>query len=117
MHAFIAGAMRQLDATVHIVGGVEDHVHILVGLKSSHAVADIIRETKKASNKWATTNHDRGFAWQIGYGAFTFGKSDLNRLKKYVLEQEEHHKRISSADELRALLEQEGIEFDPRFFE
>ena len=57
------------------------------------------------------------FGWQVGYGAFTFAYGDLRPLTDYVLNQEEHHRTVSSVDELRALLAEANIEYDPRYFE
>jgi putative transposase len=116
LHAYIGGTIRGLDAIPFAVGGVADHVHLLAGLKTTHCVADFVREIKKASSTWAA-GRCRGFAWQAGYGAFSLGSGDLPAAVAYVLNQEEHHRRVSSADELRALLMEHGIAIDERFFE
>jgi len=116
LHAFIGGAVRTLGAKPIAVGGVADHIHLLASLKATHCVADIVREAKKVSSAWATERYPR-FAWQAGYAAFTVGQRDLSAVGEYIARQEEHHRRVSSSDELRSLLEEFGITYDERFFE
>ena len=99
-----------------IVGGVADHIHLLASLRATHAVADLVREVKKSSSTWAAS-HDSRFAWQTGYAAFSVSASDVPRVTIYIANQEEHHRKFSSADELRFLLAEHGVEFDQRFFE
>ena len=99
------------------VGGIADHVHLLAGLKSNQDVSELIREIKKASNHWAQENHFSGFGWQGGYAAISFAPRDLPGLRQYVATQDEHHRQRSSADELRELLIEAGIEIDERYFE
>ncbi len=115
-HAYIGGTVRGLGAVAQIVGGVEDHVHILAGIRGSHAVGDLVREIKKATNAWAKERFT-GFGWQEGYGAFSVSPTDLVKTVAYIANQEAHHRHISSADELRALMAEYGIDFDERYFE
>src|SRR5437870_12497796 len=72
LHAYLGGVIRTLDGVPEAVGGVADHVHLLVGLRATHTLADVLRETKSVSSAWV---HDdvgvTSFAWQEGYGAFT----------------------------------------------
>jgi len=116
LHAFVGGAVRILGAKPIAVGGVADHIHLLAGLKTTHCVADVVREAKKVSSSWASERSPR-FAWQIGFGAFTVGQQDLSEVVEYIAHQEEHHRQVSSADELRFLLKAFGITYDERFFE
>jgi putative transposase len=99
-----------------IIGGDEDHVHILASLKPTHCLADIIRELKSSSSHWI---HEvislQGFGWQDGYGAFTVGMSEIEGVKRYIDEQKEHHRRKSFQEEYVELLRQSGIEFDARY--
>jgi len=116
MHAFLGGVIRAHDGVALDVGGTADHVHLVVGLKPTHTVADVLRVLKGDSSKWV---HEelalQAFAWQEGYGAFTISKSDLASVRRYVQEQEEHHRKRSFQEEYRALLERHGIEFDERY--
>ena len=115
-HAYLGGTVRGLGAVPQIVGGVADHVHLLVGLRGTHAVGELVREVKKATNAWAR-DRSPGFAWQEGYGAFSVSPSDVDKVVAYIANQEEHHRVYSSYDELRKLLSEHGIECDERFFE
>jgi putative transposase len=116
LHSYIGGTTRGLGAKPLAVGGVGDHVHVLVGLAATQDIADFVREVKKASSVWAAERSPR-FSWQIGYAALSVSPSELARVSAYIATQEEHHKTTSSADELRAILEEAGIEIDVRFFE
>ena len=116
LHSYLGGTIRGLGASTLAIGGVEDHVHLLLGIRAVQPIADIVREIKKSSSGWAAQRAP-GFAWQSGYGAFSVGHGELNRIKTYIANQEEHHKTVSSQDEFRAILEEFGIEIDERFFE
>lgn len=116
LHAYVGGTVRGLGAIPSAVGGVSDHIHLLAGLRGTHAVADLVREVKKASQTWAGERFP-GFRWQEGYAAFSVGPGDVGKVAAYIANQEEHHRQVSSADELRTLMAEFGIEFDERFFE
>jgi REP element-mobilizing transposase RayT len=93
-------------------------VHLLVGLKATHCVADVLRELKKAASAWV---HEQiglpDFAWQEGYAAFTVSATARAAVKKYVANQEEHHRVRSYREELIAMLTKAGIEYDPKYLE
>ena len=114
LHAYLGGVARGLGAAPLRIGGVADHVHILLGLKAPHAVADLVREIKKGSGYWARERHPR-FAWQSGYAAFSVGRSEIERVARYIENQEEHHRTVSPREELLALLRAEGVDFDERY--
>lgn len=116
LHAYFGGTVRSLGAHPTIVGGTADHIHALIGLRTTHCLADLVREVKKASSVWARERQP-SFAWQTGYGAFSVSPGHINRVVEYIANQEEHHRKASSADELRALLIEHGLEIDERFFE
>jgi REP element-mobilizing transposase RayT len=97
------------------VGGVEDHVHLLVGLRTTQAVADITRELKKASSNWVTEKWDREFGWQEGYAAFSVSATHIDPVRDYIARQEKHHAKVSFVDELKRILERNGVAYDPRF--
>ena len=116
LHAYIGGVTRSLGATPLVIGGTDDHVHLLAGLKATHAPADFIREVKKVSSPWAA-QHCGGFAWQVGYAAFSIGRDERGAVSAYIARQEDHHRQRSSAEELRELLKEYGIPLDDRYFE
>ena len=105
MHEYLGGTVRGLGGIPECIGGVADHVHLLVGLKATHCLADFLRELKKASSVWAADNHDRFFQWQDGYSAFSASHTHRDALKAYIAGQEEHHRKLSFVEELKQLLE------------
>jgi putative transposase len=115
LHEYLGGTVRGLDGVAETVGGVEDHVHILASLKATHRPADFLRELKKASSVWSAENHEPAFAWQEGYGAFSVSPTQRDIVRRYIENQEEHHRKISYVDELKRLLERNGVEYDPKY--
>ena len=116
LHSYLGGALNSLSVVPLSVGGVADHVHLLVGIKPIHALSDVMRDVKKASSMWV---HDeighRQFAWQEGYGAFSVSHSNLEQVLEYVEHQEAHHASRSFQDEYRELLQRHGIAFDEKY--
>jgi REP element-mobilizing transposase RayT len=97
------------------IGGVQDHVHALLGLKPVHCLADLVRELKKASSVWAAGQHEPQFAWQEGYSVFSVSASKVGTVRQYIATQEEHHRRRSFAEELQELLQKHGVQYDPKY--
>ncbi|MBP8241268.1 MAG: IS200/IS605 family transposase [Thermoflexales bacterium] len=118
LHQYMGGVVRENRGIALSVGGVEDHVHLLIGLRPTHCLSDFMRALKSASSARAKAwcSH-RGFQWQDGYAAFTVCDSGLARVKRYIERQEEHHRRQSFRDELMAYLRATGIEFDERYLD
>jgi REP element-mobilizing transposase RayT len=115
LHEYIGGTVRGIDGAPLQVGGVDDHVHMLLGLKATQCIADIIREIKKASTSWVRDEiGDRSFHWQDGYGAFTVSRSNLLKVADYIRTQEEHHRKRTFRDEYAAFLNHHGITYDER---
>lgn len=116
LHAYLGGIVRNLDGVAESVGGVADHVHLLLGLRATHCLADLVRDVKSVSSRWV---HEEiplaSFAWQEGYGAFTVSASQREMVSDYIRRQEEHHRRRTFQEEYRALLQRAGVEFDERF--
>lgn len=104
-----------MDGVAHAVGGTGDHIHIAAGLRATHCLADVMREVKSESSRWI---HEElrlaGFAWQEGYGAFTFAAPDLEAVRAYVLNQEEHHRVKTFQEEYVAMLKRGMVEYDER---
>ncbi|MGE9268336.1 MAG: IS200/IS605 family transposase [Verrucomicrobiales bacterium] len=116
-HAFLAGAVRQCGCEAYRVGGVEDHVHLAIGLSRTLAVADLVKEIKTSSSKWLKEQDGTfsDFSWQKGYGVFSLGMSQKDALLHYIENQEEHHRTQSFQDEYRAFLTKYGIGYDERY--
>ena len=110
-------ACRNLDSPSIIAGGVEDHVHILCRLAKTLSVSDFIRELKRESSKWLKEQSPElsSFFWQGGYGAFSISPGHVEDLKRYIANQEEHHKTETFQEEFRRLLRLYGIEFDEKY--
>jgi putative transposase len=117
LHEYLGGTVRGLGGCARSVGGVEDHVHLLVSLDANHRIKDFLRELKKASSVWAATHHCPAFAWQVGYAAFTVSASRQENVRRYIESQEKHHKKVTFIDELRLLLEKHGVEYDPKYLQ
>lgn len=96
------------------MNSVRDHIHILVTLARTIAIADVIEEIKTSSSKWMK-QHVARFQWQSGYGAFSIGQSQVAVVRKYIAGQKEHHRRVTFQDEYRRLLEKYEIAYDERY--
>jgi putative transposase len=117
MHRYLAGVSANLDCHAIIVGGAADHVHLLANQSRTIALAEWVKELKRASSLWAKKKSPQWslFQWQAGYGAFSVSQSQKERVQKYIRSQEEHHQQISFQDELRQILKKHGIAFDERY--
>ena len=118
MHEYLGGTVNGLGGVSQGVGGTADHVHLLIGLKSTHCLADFMRELKKAASIWV---HDEigfaKFAWQEGYGAFTVSPNARKGVATYIANQEKHHRTKSFHEELIEFLEQADVEYDPKYLD
>ncbi|RYD70504.1 MAG: transposase [Verrucomicrobiaceae bacterium] len=116
LHAYVGAISRQIDCPPVIVGGVEDHIHVLVRFSRTISQADWVKEVKRASSLWIKSRDSsvRDFAWQSGYGAFSVSVSNLEAVRVYIEKQEEHHRRMTFQDEYRALLRKHGCAWDER---
>jgi REP element-mobilizing transposase RayT len=118
LHEYLGGIIRSLGGFPQEVGGVADHVHLLAGLRATHCLADVMRELKKGSSMWV---HDElrfpHFAWQESYAAFTVSATAREAVRRYIINQEEHHRTRSFRDEVVELLGKSGVVYDPQFFD
>lgn len=116
LHSYLGGIVKGLEGVPLAIGGIEDHVHLLVGLKSSHRLDYFLRDVKADSSGWVHREiGKRTFAWQKGYAAFSVSPSDLDAVKRYILNQEEHHRSKTFQEEYLELLKANGIEYDERY--
>lgn len=116
LHAYLGGIINDLGGVPETIGGVEDHVHLLVGLRATHRLADVLRELKASSSKWVHEELQKPlFAWQEGYGAFTVSQSQLDTVKKYITNQEEHHRKRTFQEEYLEFLQKNGVEYDEKY--
>lgn len=96
---------------VDMVNGVEDHLHLLIKMKTSQNVAEVISFIKGGASKWLNEkyNWETGFAWQQGYGVFSVSQKDINRVRAYIFNQEKHHKNKSYALEIKELVKENAM--------
>lgn len=118
LHEYLGGTISGLGGFPQGIGGVADHVHLLVGLKATHCLADVLRELKKASSVWVHEEIGlRAFSWQEGYAAFTVSATARKAVQNYIAHQEEHHRVKSFREELVEMLDKAGIEYDPSYLD
>jgi REP element-mobilizing transposase RayT len=112
---YLGGIARNNKMKALKIGGVEDHVHILMSLPATLDIAKAVQLLKGSSSKWVheTFPDQQAFEWQAGYGAFSIGISGMADTLTYIENQAEHHKRISFQEELASILKKHGIEFEP----
>ena len=117
LHAQLGGISKTLECPPLIVGGVGDHVHMLCRFSRTITQAEWVKEVKRVSNGWLKEQGPgyADFEWQGGYADFSVSQSNLDQVKEYIAEQEEHHRKMTFQDELRALLRKHEIEFDERY--
>src|SRR6266478_5033580 len=113
LHSYLGGISKQLDCAPIQVGGVEDHVHILARFGRTITQAEWVKELKRVSNAWLKDEYKiRDFEWPGGYADFSVSESNLEQVKRYIANQEEHHRKINFQDELRELFRRHRIEWD-----
>ena len=116
LHAHLGEVSKRLNCPPIRVGGVEDHVHILARFGRTITQAEWVKELKRVSNDWLKTEGGLyQFQWQAGYADFSVSASDLERVKRYIENQKEHHLRIGFQDEVRSLLREYSMEWDERY--
>lgn len=115
LHAYIGGIVKDMHAIPKAIGGPGDHAHVVVGLKASHMLTEVVRQLKRGSSEWIHSHGVRKFAWQEGYGAFTVSPSQVDAVKRYIANQVEHHRRKSYEEEYLELLRLAGVQFDERY--
>jgi putative transposase len=117
LHKYSCGILRDQESPALVVNSVPDHIHFLFVLSKNRALADLVREVKKGVSRWIKTNGPQfaDFEWQSGYGAFSVSQSAVEEVRRYILNQAEHHRKVSFQDEFRAFLRRYEIEFDERY--
>jgi putative transposase len=117
MHAYLGGTCKNLECPVLNVGGTGDHVHILCSLTRNRSLAELVGDIKRGSSKWVKLKGRMltKFSWQNGYGVFSVGQSELDRVRSYIVGQEDHHRSKSFQDEFRLLLKEYAVEYDEQY--
>jgi len=111
LYAYFGGISKGEGFTLIEAGGIENHVHLLIALPADHSLAHAVQKLKGSSSHWMGP----GFSWQQGYGAFSVSPSQVEVVKKYIQNQEIHHRKRTFEDEFLALLRSCGISYDPQY--
>jgi putative transposase len=118
LHAYLGGTVRGLNATPIEVGGIADHIHVLMALRATHCLADVMRDLKRASSQWIKVEIGiSAFAWQDGYAAFSVCAEARDRVRKYIQDQDAHHRSQTPFEELKELLESAGVSYNSEYLE
>jgi REP element-mobilizing transposase RayT len=117
LHLYLSGVLRNHDCPPLVVGGVEDHIHLVFGLSRTHSISEIVEKVKTSSSKWIKTKGAEfsQFHWQNGYGAFSVSHSQAHHVVRYVQSQDRHHRLKTFQQEFRAFLEQHHVAFDEAY--
>jgi putative transposase len=99
------------------INGMLDHIHILIGIRPSQSISDLMKDVKQGSSLWINENKliNGHFEWQEGYGAFSYSKSQVNKVIEYIQNQETHHKKRTFREEYIEFLDKFEIEYDKKF--
>jgi REP element-mobilizing transposase RayT len=117
MHAQLGGTSKSLNCPTLIVGGVEDHIHLLARESRTISLSEWVKELKRVTSIWIKEKSPQfdTFAWQAGYGAFSVSQSQSGNVIKYIQKQETHHRKQDFKTEFREFLERNEIEYDERY--
>ena len=116
MHSYLGRISKQLGCAPILTGGIEDHVHLLARMSRTITQAEWVKELKRVSNLWIKKQYlIRNFEWQAGYADFSVSASNLEQVKRYIENQQEHHRRLNFQDELRSLLKKHQIDWDEKY--
>lgn len=118
LYSYLGGIVRAEQGSLWAIGGIEDHVHMLVRWRADAAVSDLMRTVKSRSTKWVKAELGRdGFAWQEGYAVFSVSASQVDVVKEYLAKQAEHHRAVGFREELVKLLDAHGVEFEKQWLD
>jgi REP element-mobilizing transposase RayT len=117
LYKYIAGIIREKDQKSTIVNGMPDHIHIFVGLRPVMAISDLVREIKNKSTNFINERKfiNTKFSWQEGYGAFSYGHSQIQNVYNYILNQEAHHEKRTFREEYIDLLNKYEIKHEEKY--
>jgi putative transposase len=117
LYKYITGIITNKEQKLIAINGMPDHIHILIGMKPSCCLSDLVREVKKASNAFVNEKRftKQKFEWQEGYGAFSYSHSSLDQVIAYIQNQKEHHRKKSFKEEYIEFLKKFEVEFNPSY--
>jgi REP element-mobilizing transposase RayT len=117
LYKYIAGIVKANNHKLLCINGMPDHVHMLIGMRPNQSLSDLLQDIKGNSSKWVNEQKylKTKFEWQEGYGAFSYGKSQINDVIAYIENQEEHHRNRTFREEYLAFLEKFEVDFDEKY--
>lgn len=117
LHKYITGIIQRREQKALAIFSMPDHTHLLIGLKPSIAISDLVRDVKSGSSKFINDNNwiPSKFNWQEGFGAFSYSKSQLDNVIKYILNQKEHHKKKTFKDEYISFLRNFEVDYNEHY--
>lgn len=114
LYAYVFGTGKNLGMNILAIGGIANHVHLLIALPPTQTLSDAIRGLKANSSRWMKQSR-KDFGWQEGFGAFSVSPSQVPSVKEYIRNQAEHHRRRNFEEEFVAMLRKSGIDYDPKW--
>ena len=117
LHKYITGIVENRNQKLIAINSMPDHIHILVGFGTTITIADLIHDIKIASSKFINSHNWLGnhFSWQEGYGGFSYSRSHLDRIVKYILNQQKHHKKRTFKEEYIEFLEKYKVLYNSKY--
>jgi putative transposase len=117
LYSYVGGVCKNLACKPIIAGGHYDHVHVLCLLSQKIALMKLVEEVKSHSSKWIKTKGEKysDFYWQNGYGSFSVNPTEIDVVKKYIMNQHEHHQKMTFQEEYRAFLKKYNVDYDERY--
>ena len=117
LYKYITGIVQNNNHKMIIINGMPDHVHLLIGFRTTQSMADLMQDVKTGSSKWINDNKlcSSRFEWQSGYGAFSYSKSQLSSVIKYIENQKEHHRKKTFLEEYKMFLEKFEVTYDEKY--
>ena len=117
LYKYVVGIIQHSDHKLLAINGMPDHIHILFGMRPTQSLSDLMQDVKAGSSKWINDQRfiKGKFEWQVGYGAFSYSKSQLPRIMSYIRNQEAHHQQKTFLEEYREFLIRFGVEYDERY--
>ncbi len=115
LYGYLGGIVKNQDGVCLAIGGMNDHIHLLVGLKTTHRLDYFMRELKASSSGWIRKNKNLEFRWQNGYGVFAVSATNLEKVRNYVHNQEKHHNGKDFKDEYVDLLKAANVDYDEKY--
>ena len=117
LYKYITGIIQNYNHKLLAINGMPDHLHIFFGMRPVQSISELMQQVKEDSSKWINKKKfiRSKFSWQEGYGAFSYGKSQVHQVIQYIQTQEEHHKKKTFTEEYKEFLKVFQIKYDERF--